>query len=339
MRYLILLFFIFCSWMARAQQTAQYTQYMMNRYLYNPAFAGFEDHGEVKSGFRQQWTGLNSSISSFYMTGHMALDKPDLTTTGYRLNRSKSIRRPYESTKIRPNTMRPDPHQGVGVQIMGDQFGPLTNISIGGTYAYHLTLGGEKKFSVGTTIGLHQRILNLGGLDVKDQNDPNIINGKLLGSQPMINVGGMYYTRDFYIGMAANQLIMDNYSLLRTNVTDKDTVRTMWLGATVPNVLLSAGFQKKVNQYWEIAPSILVKYMKNATFSYEANIKATYSNTLWGGISYRHQEAIAALIGAQISERVNVTYSYEVHSLGLSRTSLGSHELVLGILLENFLAK
>jgi type IX secretion system PorP/SprF family membrane protein len=113
----------------------------------------------------------------------------------------------------------------------------------------------------------------------------------------------------------------------------------MWLGATVPNMLLAAGFQKRLNDYWDISPSILVKYMKNATFSYEANLKATYSNALWGGISYRHQEAVAALIGAQISERVNVTYSYEVHSMGLSRTSLGSHELVLGILLENFLAQ
>jgi type IX secretion system PorP/SprF family membrane protein len=339
MRYLFILLLIFSSWIARAQQTPQFTQYMMNRYLYNPAFAGFEDYGEVKTGFRQQWTGLNSSNSSFYLTGHMALDKSDRTSTGFLPNISKTIKRPYESTKIRSSAIRPDPHQGFGIQIMGDQFGPLTNISIGGTYAYHIALGGEQKLSLATTIGMHQRILNLGGLDVKDQNDPNIINGKLSGTQPMINVGGMYYTRNFYIGGAVNQLIMDNYSLMRTNVTPQDTIRTMWLGATVPNILFSAGFQKSMNDDWVIAPSFMVKYMKSATFSYEANIKVTYSNTLWGGLSYRHKEAIAAMIGAQISDRVNVTYSYEVHSLGLSRTSLGSHELVLGIMLSNFLEK
>jgi hypothetical protein len=57
------------------------------------------------------------------------------------------------------------------------------------------------------------------------------------------------------------------------------------------------------------------------------------------GVGNLAHESIAAMIGAQISDRVNVTYSYEMHSLGLSRTSLGSHELVLGIMLSNFLEK
>ena len=79
MRFLISLLFFFLTFVGFAQQTPQFTQFMMNKYIYNPAFAGFEDYIDVKTGFRSQWTGLNTSNRTAYVTANMALDKSDLS--------------------------------------------------------------------------------------------------------------------------------------------------------------------------------------------------------------------------------------------------------------------
>jgi hypothetical protein len=39
-----------------AQQKPQYTQYIFNNFLLNPAVAGIENYTDVKLGYRSQWT-------------------------------------------------------------------------------------------------------------------------------------------------------------------------------------------------------------------------------------------------------------------------------------------
>lgn len=101
MRFLILLFILFMSFVGLAQQTPQFGLYMMNRYLYNPAFTGYEDYWDIKTGYRQQWTGFNTNMSSFYATANMAFDKTDRTSSGKTPFMSKTIRRTFSPTRIR----------------------------------------------------------------------------------------------------------------------------------------------------------------------------------------------------------------------------------------------
>lgn len=344
MRFLVLIFFIFCSFCCLAQQTSQYSMYMMNRYLYNPAFAGFEDYLDVKSGFRQQWTGLNTNFSNFYITANMAFDKSDRTSSGATPYMSKTIRRAFNPTRTRDRNILPNFHQGVGIQLMGDQLGPFNSLSMGLTYAYHMPLGGEKKLAFGATVGFSQYTLNFSDFTQWSQDnlsgnyrdmDSYIINGKLVGSRPLINFGVMYYNRTFYMGGSVNQLILDNFGFSKSSVAASDTNRTIWLGTSAPNAFVQAGFRKKIGEFYNISPSFLIKYMRNASLVYEGNLKFDYGEAIWAGVSYRHKEAIGAFLGAQISPKMNVTYSYEIHSLGLSRSSMGSHELVLGFMFNN----
>ncbi|MGZ3777739.1 MAG: type IX secretion system membrane protein PorP/SprF, partial [Mucilaginibacter sp.] len=44
--------------LAVAQQKPQYTQYVLNNLLINPAVTGIESYFDVKTGYRSQWTGL-----------------------------------------------------------------------------------------------------------------------------------------------------------------------------------------------------------------------------------------------------------------------------------------
>src|ERR1700743_3642876 len=53
---------------ALAQQKPQYTQYVFNNILINPAVTGIENYTDVKAGYRAQWTGLQGAPVTSYLT-------------------------------------------------------------------------------------------------------------------------------------------------------------------------------------------------------------------------------------------------------------------------------
>jgi hypothetical protein len=75
--------------------------------------------------------------------------------------------------------------------------------------------------------------------------------------------------------------------------------------------------------------------MKNAAFGVEGNVKINFDDLLWIGASYRHKEAIGAMFGLHLNQNSYMTYLYENHSLGLARTSFGSHEIMIAIKVKN----
>lgn len=379
MRFLILLFLFLASFRGIAQQTPQFSQFMMNRFLYNPAFAGFEDYWDVQSGFRTQWTGINTANRTFYTTANFAFDKSDRTSTGITPYMSKTIRRNYSPTYIRKKTRKVNFHQGVGMQLLSDQIGPVTSMSLSGTYAYHLSLGGERKLATGGSIGYYQRVLDMTNLNVRDAGDPFITYsnssglpaGRISGGQSLINVGALYYTRKFYVGLSANQPVFgdffftnkssDNgqatrdaiYDPLITEVSADETIdpdrklwllaqlnfkkngATQWMGTVAPTVFFQAGGDIRSGEHWTYSPAVLVKYMKGATLVAEANMRVKYDEQFWVGGTYRHKDALGIMVGAHVSNALNLTYVYEMHSNGFARQSMGSHEIVLGMKFRN----
>ncbi|MFD3394577.1 PorP/SprF family type IX secretion system membrane protein [Aquirufa sp. OSTEICH-129V] len=379
MRFLILLFLFLASFRGIAQQTPQFSQFMMNRFLYNPAFAGFEDYWDVQSGFRTQWTGINTANRTFYTTANFAFDKSDRTSTGITPYMSKTIRRNYSPTYIRKKTRKVNFHQGVGMQLLSDQIGPVTSMSLSGTYAYHLSLGGERKLATGGSIGYYQRVLDMTNFNVRDAGDPFITYsnssglpaGRISGGQSLINVGALYYTRKFYVGLSANQPVFgdffftnkssDNgqatrdaiYDPLIAEVSADETIdpdrklwllaqlnfkkngATQWMGTVAPTVFFQAGGDIRSGEHWTYSPAVLVKYMKGATLVAEANMRVKYDEQFWVGGTYRHKDAIGIMVGAHVSNALNLTYVYEMHSNGYARQSMGSHEIVLGMKFRN----
>src|SRR5258708_9052684 len=53
---------------AIAKQKPQYTQYVFNNLLINPAVTGIENYIDLKAGYRSQWTGLQGAPVTSYLT-------------------------------------------------------------------------------------------------------------------------------------------------------------------------------------------------------------------------------------------------------------------------------
>ncbi|NBA74851.1 type IX secretion system membrane protein PorP/SprF [Emticicia sp. ODNR4P] len=323
---------LFCYRLS-AQQNPQYSQYMMNTYLINPAVVGIEDYTDIKVGYRNQWTNFEGAPTTYYLTAHFALDKPDRTSTGPTPYISKTIRRPITPSRQYSGKPRVPGHQGVGISLISDNMGPSSQISLLGSYAYHIPVTGHSKLAIGASGGVTQYTLDFSNLQVKVNPDPAIMGGgKITAIQPTINVGAWYYSMNYYIGVSANQLLFENYNL---KPTGDNSSTYSWVGSVYPHYFLSAGYRFDATDYWTVMPSVLVKKVNLAPVTYDVNLKAMYDNRFWIGASYRNKDAFVGLVGFNISSLLNIGYSYDFTLSDINQRSRGSHEIVIGVMLNN----
>ena len=69
----------------------------------------------------------------------------------------------------------------------------------------------------------------------------------------------------------------------------------------------------------------------------DINVKVQYQDRIWIGTSYRFNKGFAGMAGVHVSQTFNISYSYDVNNSKymLSSMQKGTHEIVLGFLLNN----
>lgn len=162
----------------QAQQRAMYSQYMMNKFLINPAYAGENDFFEASTNFRHQWVGI--------------VDAP----------------RTYAITVNGPITVE---QWGVGGGIYNDVTGPTSKSGIFGTSAYHLHLNDELRIALGVSAGIMQYKVDGTKVTVFDPGDQIISNARLTSIVPDIGAGIKFYKRDkFHVGLSVPQAMQSD---------------------------------------------------------------------------------------------------------------------------------
>jgi type IX secretion system PorP/SprF family membrane protein len=323
-----ILLLLVCS-EAFAQQLTHFSQYMLNGYLVNPAVAGTENYGEIKTGYRSQWAGVVGAPESFYLTAHTPLGKMNRKTTAssapYRgRTGSKALRQNYRTKDV----LNVQPHHGMGLSIIRDKAGVLQRTDLGVTYAYHLPVSRALMLSGGITGGFSLYQVNEGGLQLTNPGDPAFLGGDYNQAKPNITAGMMIYSRRFYIGASSAQLFQDELSA-RFGEAEENSARSR------VHHTLTGGYKVYMTPKLSALPSVLVKYASPAPLAVDANLKLLYLDKFWLGGSYREQETFVVLAGVNLSNLLQVGYSYDLGSRGMSQYSHGSHEVVVGILLRN----
>jgi type IX secretion system PorP/SprF family membrane protein len=321
---LTVLFLTACCFNLAAQQRPQYTQYVFNNYLLNPAVSGIENYTDFRAGYRSQWTGLQGAPVTSYLSVNAPIGSNFLY--GDATSMSGESENPLSRSYTR-NYIAAEPHHGVGAMVVTDRAGPITQTTISGSYAYHLGITSKLNLSVGVMAGVNRISLDLSQVTLADAYDPAVYNGNTSQFKPDLGVGVWAYSGNYYLGASVQQLLKQTITFGNRSVYNQ--------GKTVPHYFLTGGFKVFLDDEITLLPSVLFKFVDPAPASYDINMKLSFNNKFWVGGSYRHNDSKSAMAGFNISSLINVAYSYDFTSSNLRTVSNGSHEIVLGVLLNN----
>lgn len=166
--YLVTIFTLFtCSW-CFAQQDSQYTQYMYNTTLINPAYAGSREVTSVFLLHRNQWVGLDGAP----VTNNFSI-----------------------------NTPIGDSNFGIGLNFVNDKIGPVSENEISIDVAYFIRISENYKLAVGLKGTANLFNLDVNKLRIYDPSDPQFQNVKTEFS-PNIGAGTYLFSDKTYFGLS-----------------------------------------------------------------------------------------------------------------------------------------
>ena len=320
----LFLFFIFVGLALKAQQRPQYSQYLLNSYLLNPALSGIENYTDVKIGYRQQWAGLLEAPRTAFVSAHWALGNEYLWANALSFEtegndpRSRSYTQNYTASPA---------HHGIGFVAVSDKAGQLATTTFDISYAYHLQLNNQLNFSLGIAAGISRVAIDINALLLENPNDPALNNAADVRLLPDLSLGLWLYGANFFSGLSVQQVLPQKLNFSGDNQYQK--------GKQVPHTFLHTGYRFYLAEDLNITPSVLVKYVPHVPLSADVNVKMGFKDRIWIGAGYRKQDALNMMAGFNISHLINLSYSYDVTTSMLNQASKGSHEVVLGLLLNN----
>lgn len=304
-----------------AQQQGLYSNFLLNGYIYNPALAGIEDHLDFKASFRRQWLNLPGSPTTMYASLHGALNQRDLNKEelGSLPMRGAST---IKFKNIAPKKMR----HGVGAYFLNDKAGLLTRNTISLGYSCHLPLNQKYYLALGANVGAH--FMSLDKPELRDPNDDAFAGSQNLGILPDVQVGMYLYSDNLQIGLSGTQLVANTMSFAKNNKSVTYNTLTRHFYAT-------ASYRIPLDPDFDLLPIGIVRYTLHAPFSFEGGAKIRYRNTFWAGGTYRHGDAACGMVGFSMYKLIDLCYAFDFTTTKIQNSSVGTHEIVLGIRLNN----
>jgi type IX secretion system PorP/SprF family membrane protein len=306
------------SFSLQAQQQGQYSQYMMNYFLINPAAAGTEDFIDVKTGYRNQWSGIDGAPKNYYASAHFPVNK---LHGNHRKIRKKA-----------------DAYPVFGAMFSGQKLAAISHNTAYLSYAYHLPLTANWILSAGGMAGVNQT--SLGNLNFID-NEPDP--AALYKSKTNFDMGlGLWlYSKHMFMGLSSMQIFKNQLDFSSKNSGD---------GVLNRHFYLTGGYNIQVNDLIRVVPSVLLKHTATA-FQVDINTKVRFKDLCWAGVSYRKADAVVLMAGLQIpltnltkgsghrgsghgnNTCLQIGYSYDLGISKLRTYSQGAHEVMMGLTL------
>lgn len=288
-KYLILCLFTLIAVSSFAQQDPMYTLYMNDPILINPAYAGTRGNLSLNGVFRKQWVGMEWQP----------------TTTSITLNA------PFWNYKV-----------GVGFSFMNDKIGPMQQTGLYLDYAYHLRFNKNRNLSLGLKAGFTNVDLNILNLTVVDWDDVVLTYDNTPVFLPNVGIGGYYYTDKFYAGFSI-PLLLKNSLIKKNNTYELVGREDRAYFATVGGIFTA------IDPVVKIKPTILARAIFGAPPSVEISATAIVYDRVWVGLLYRFGDAIAAHLRVQITQQLQIGYSYDLTNNDLRPHNKGTHEIMM----------
>jgi type IX secretion system PorP/SprF family membrane protein len=289
----VIILILLGSFTSSAQQEPQYTQYMYNTQVINPAYVGSREVLSFGLLYRTQWAGLDGAPK----TGTFTVNSP----IGALEN------------------------MGLGLSIVSDKIGPAVESNVTIDFSYSIPTSDIGTFSFGVKAGVDLLDVDYSKLSIFDENDPffqNSIDNKL---SPQIGAGFYYNTDKFYAGLSVPNFLttkhFDESSLVGTTETSVAAERLHYF--------LIAGYVFDLNENLKFKPATLLKAVSGAPLQWDMSANFLIKEKLTLGVAYRWSAAMSALVGFQVSDQIFIGFGYDYTSTDLEAYSDGSYEIML----------
>ena len=176
MKKLILLFFtVLIAQQISAQQDPQYTQYMYNMNIINPAYAGISEGLSVGALYRSQWVGLDGGPETFTFNIHSPVGK----------------------------------QLALGLSVISDKIGPVEETNAYVDASYTIPLGMETRLAFGVKGGFtfHDIAIAESQITLVDLSDPFFANA-INETTPNIGAGVYFYKPNkYYVSISVPNIL------------------------------------------------------------------------------------------------------------------------------------
>lgn len=298
----IILFFVGCTATSFAQQEAQFTQFMYNQQILNPAYVGSRGAPSIAALYRDQWIGFEGSP-------RVALASFNMPIFGDRV--------------------------GFGLSIFNQQTGITNTWYSTMAYSYNLQVTDEIDLRLGVQASMKYLGMNFADENARILNpgDPSVAEGQMT-NQYRGNVGlGAYlsFSDVLYAGISAPYLYSNNISF--NNETNRPAIEQPHYYGMVGGMLL-------LSDKIELKPALLAKYTQNAPFDLDAHLSLVFDRLLSAGVTYRlggmgGGESVDLLIFYQVSSQVGLGVAYDFSLGDLNDYTSGTFETMLRFDLKN----
>lgn len=274
-------------------QDVQFSHYMFNNVFNNPAYSGVEGYTQLSAFHRTQWAGYAPTNGP---SGGINSQLITLTSPVTRYN------------------------AGFGFYVLNDQIATQNFIQIQASGAYHLGIK-DSKLSIGFRGGVITQNINKDGYNPIDPDDPNIINLQPTQVRPDFSVGVNFQHKKFYVGASFNHLIEAEFGF------GSDAIRNPY----PKDLILTGGYTFPINYDINLTPSLLVRTTEFSSYTFDVSAVATYKDKIWGGISFRQQEAAILMLGYSFFKEntLKFGYAFDYTIVAQSAKSPTSHEVML----------
>lgn len=274
---------------ARAQQDAQYTQYMYNTQIVNPAYAGSRGSLDFAALYRTQWVGLDGAPE----TGTFTFNSP---------------------IGIREN-------MGLGLSVVMDRLGPAKESNVTIDYAYSINTSDSYKLAFGLKAGIDVLDVDFSLLNIFDEGDvfdTNIDNR----IQPQIGAGVFYYSDRFYAGLSVpNFLNTKHFDESEIGPTSAQTIAAERL-----HYFFITGYVFTLSETVKFKPALLSKLVSGSPLQVDLSANFLFNEKFTIGAAYRWSAALSGMIGFQATEGLFLGFAYDGETTNISGFNDGSYE-------------
>lgn len=275
--------FMSLTWASIAQQEAHFTQFADNQLFINPAYAGSNGMLNATMLHREQWIGF---------TGNPR-------TSNFSLNTPLS----YESV-------------GVGISMVNDQIGPMTQTMFYGDFSYSLKFSNQSKLAFGVKAGMNMISLNTSTLNTTTENDQNLNKDSRFVVNPNLGFGVYYHSKKWFFGASSPRIVqsaMDNAGL---NLEKR-------------HLYANAGAVFTLTPTMKLRPIAQVKMTEGAPMSLDLSVTGIIKESLFLGAMYRLNAATGIFVQYQITPTFRFGVGTEIGLTQMRKVNDGTYEVML----------